>query len=62
MKLVAIIFDGETKISRGKLQKLGGENALNSNLVGKHILLAGHSRSSFYLGGAAFQWGRYWGM
>ena len=27
---------------KGKLQKLGGESALNSNLVGKHILLAGH--------------------
>ena len=62
MKLVAIIFDGETKISTGKLQKLGGESALNSNLVGKHILLAGHPRSSFYLGGAAFQWGHYWGV
>ena len=61
MKLVAIIFDGETKISTGKLQKLGGEGALNSNLVGNHILLAGHPGSSFYLGGAAFQWGRYWG-
>ena len=26
----------------GKLRKQGGENALNSNLAGKHIFLAGH--------------------
>ena len=37
-----MIFDGETKISTGKLQKQGGESALNPNLAGKHILLVGH--------------------
>ena len=36
-----IIFDGETKISTGKQQRQGGENALNSNSTGKHIFLAG---------------------
>ena len=43
-----IIFDGETKISAGKQKKQGGESALNSNLAGRHIFLAGR--------------GRYWGV
>ena len=41
-----IIFDGETKISTGKQQKQDGESALNSNLTGKHIFLAGHPFTS----------------
>ena len=39
---------------KGKLQKLGRESALNSNLVGKHILLAGRPQSSFTLEGQRF--------
>ena len=41
-----MIFDGEAKISTGKQQKQGGESALNSNLAGKHIFLAGHPFTS----------------
>ena len=43
---------GKQKISTGKQQKQGSENALNSNLAGKHIFLAGHP-----FGEAAFQRG-----
>ena len=46
-----IIFDGERKITTGKQQKQGRESALNSNLAGKHIFLAGRP---FTLAGQRF--------
>ena len=46
-----IIFDGETKITMGKQQKQGRESALNTNLAGKHIFLAGRP---FTLAGQRF--------
>ena len=46
-----MIFDGETKILTGKQQKQGGESAINSNMAGKHIFLAGHP---FTLAGQSF--------
>ena len=46
-----LISDGETKISTGKQQKQGGESAINSNMAGKHIFLAGHL---FTLAGQSF--------
>ena len=48
---------GKEKISTGKQQKHGGE-AFNVQLGGETDLLSG---SAFYVGGAMFQWGRYWG-